>query len=171
MDQLPEELLLRFEGVLLDGLQEKTHECTTECVSMDPPIYIQSDIGYIPFLVDVYSYPLSKSRRYIAKENFGYYTLIALHEDPLPVSDLTLYAPRLDYKERPIMCNRKYTTNHFILGALIHLVGGKLFEGERIRIVIETHVPNHLITNPITILTSELVQTPKGLFIPSEYLL
>lgn len=44
--KLPNEL------VLLDKLNELTHESTREEVS--PGIFIESEIGYIPFLVDIY---------------------------------------------------------------------------------------------------------------------
>lgn len=166
--KLPNELILRFEGVLLDKLNELTHESTREEVS--PGIFIESEIGYIPFLVDIYSYPLSKSRRYIAREHFGYYSLTVLDEEPIPPLELSSYIPLLNSNKPPIMCCSDYINSHFILGVLIHLKSNELFEGEYIRTVIETSIPNHLITNPITILTDELVYIPEGTFIPSEFL-
>jgi hypothetical protein len=159
--KLPNELLLRFERVLLDKLNELTHESIKEEVS--PGIFIESEIGYIPFLVDVYSYPLTKSRRYIAREHFGYYSLIALDE---PVYQLKEYLT-----EHPLMCPYDYMFNHFIVGALIHLKckDSPLFEGEYLRMVIETIDDKHLINNPITIPMSELIVMPSiGSFIPVE---
>lgn len=105
--KLPDELLLRFEGVLLDGLHRATHECTKEDVF--PGVSIEFDIRYILF-----SYPLSKSRRYIAREHFGYYSLTTLDE---PVYQLKEYLT-----EHPLMCPYDYVFNHFYSGSTYSLL-------------------------------------------------
>ncbi|MFM6356245.1 MAG: hypothetical protein ACKPH7_23990 [Planktothrix sp.] len=159
--KLPNELVLRFEGVLLDGLYKATHECTKEDIY--PGVSIESHIGYIPFLIDVYSYPLSKSRRYIAKEHFGYYSLTAIDEAIYPLNGYIT--------ERPPMCPHDFMFNHYIVGALIHLKKKSLFEGIDIRMIIECQKDRHLVNNPITIPLSEMIILPSiGTLIPFELL-
>jgi hypothetical protein len=71
------------------------------------------------------------------------------------------------------MCPYDYMFNHFIVGALIHLkcIDSPLFDGEYLRMVIETIDDKHLINNPITIPMSELIVMPSiGSFIPVELL-
>lgn len=72
-----------------------------------------------------------------------------------------------------MMLPSDYVFNHFIVGALIHLkcIDSPLFDGEYLRMVIETIDDKHLINNPITILISELIVMPSiGSFIPVELL-
>jgi hypothetical protein len=80
MNVLPNELKLVLEGLIQVPLEEQIEEYSG-ITHIDTSIYIKEDIGYQPFLVEVYIPSFSYS--YIAKKQVGYYHLTQLLDEPI----------------------------------------------------------------------------------------
>lgn len=71
-------LKLVLEGLIQRNLQEQLTECSS-VTYVDAHIKIQENIGYIPFLVEVYF--SSGCKFYMARRKIGYYELSEIEED------------------------------------------------------------------------------------------
>lgn len=87
MNVLPNELKLVLEGLIQIPLEEQIEEYS-KTTHINTSIYIKEDIGYQPFLVEVYTPSFSYS--YIAKKQVGYYHLTQLLDEPIR---LNIYVP------------------------------------------------------------------------------
>lgn len=83
MSLLPNELKLVLEGLIQVPLEREIEEYS-QLTQIDTSIYIKEDIGYQPFLVEVYTPSFSYS--YIAKKQVGYYLLTRVIDEPIKLN-------------------------------------------------------------------------------------
>jgi hypothetical protein len=83
MVTLPDELKLVLEGLIQLPLESEITECSS-VTQITPSIKLEEDVGYLPFLIELYIPNGSSSLgySYMARKRVGYYYLTRIKDEP-----------------------------------------------------------------------------------------
>ena len=111
---LPKHLLLDLEGIIHFEIYELIRESSNTIVDKSSTVTtkINEYIGYRPFLIDLFVWPLESSKSYMAHKRFGYYELYQ-------IEDKVIIPPYINKDIKPWNWDSRYSIPW--VGMRIHL--------------------------------------------------